>query len=109
MAFGVLSCETMTLNLTVTRYAGKAPIWPPAATFTQRGGTIGRRSSCDWVLADPDGHISKEHCRIDFVGGRYRVTDTSTNGVFLNNRNVPIGFSARAQPRGGDLLVIGDY
>ncbi len=109
MGFDVLSCETMTLNLTVARYAGTAPAWPPAATFAHRGGTIGRRSSCDWVLADPDGHISKEHCRIDFVGGRYRITDTSTNGVFLNNRNVPIGFSASAELQDGDLLIIGDY
>ena len=109
MAFGALSCETMTLNLTVTRYAGKAPFWPPAATFAHRGGIIGRRSSCDWVLADPDGHISKQHCRIDFVGGRYRITDTSTNGVFVNDRNVPIGFGASAELQDGDLLFIGDY
>jgi len=99
----------MTLNLTVTRYAGKAPVWPPAATFVHRGGIIGRRSSCDWVLADPDGHISKQHCQIDFVGGRYRITDTSTNGVFLNDRNTPIGFGASAELQDGDLLFIGDY
>ena len=109
MAFGALSCETMTLNLTVTRYAGKAPFWPPVATFAHRGGIIGRRSSCDWVLADPDGHISKQHCRIDFVGGRYRITDTSTNGVFLNDRGTPIGFGASAELQDGDQLFIGDY
>jgi predicted component of type VI protein secretion system len=99
----------MTLNLTVTRYAGKAPIWPPAATFAHRGGIIGRRSNCDWVLADPDGHISKQHCRIDLVDSRYRITDTSTNGVFLNDRNVPIGFGASAELHDGDVLFIGDY
>jgi len=107
--FAALSRETMTLNLTVTRYAGRAPHWPPAATFTQKGGTIGRRSDCDWVLADPDGHISKQHCQIDFVSGRYRITDTSTNGVFLNNRSAPLGFGASAELQNGDRLFIGDY
>src|SRR5271170_3811452 len=99
----------MTLNLTVTRYAGKTPSRPPAATFALKGGVIGRRSNCDWVLADPDGHISKQNCRIDFVSGIYRITDTSTNGVFLNSRSAPIGFGVSAELQDGDLLHIGGY
>lgn len=107
--FVALSREATTLNLTVTRYAGRAPVWPPSATFSQDGGIIGRRSNCDWVLADPDGHISKQHCLIEFVSGRFCITDTSTNGVYLNSRSAPIGFGSSAELSDGDQIFIGDY
>src|ERR1700752_1817892 len=47
--------------------------------------TIGRGADNDLVLPAPDRHLSKNHCTIAFDGVGYTITDTSTNGVFLNN------------------------
>jgi type VI secretion system FHA domain protein len=71
--------------------------------------TIGRGGDNDLVLPDPDRHLSKNHCTIAFDGRGYTVTDTSTNGVFLNG-------SPERLPRGtpmplteGNTLRLGDY
>jgi type VI secretion system FHA domain protein len=99
----------MTLSLTVISYAGRTPPTPVAVALGERGGVIGRMPGCDWVLEDPEGHVSKKHCRIDYVSGRYRITDTSTNGVFLNDGNNRIGFGVSAILTDGDRLFIGSY
>jgi type VI secretion system FHA domain protein len=58
--------------------------------------TIGRGADNDLVLADPDRQLSKNHCVIQFDGRAYALTDTSTNGVFLNDsperlmRDIPV-------------------
>lgn len=71
--------------------------------------TIGRGADNDLVLPDPNRHLSKSHCTIASDGGSFTITDTSTNGVFLNN-------SPERLPRGvptplgeGALLRLGDY
>lgn len=79
------------------------------ATFGAEGGIIGRQPGCDWVLEDPEGHVSKRHGRIEFVSGQYRITDISTNGVFLNDTNNRIGYGASAILKDGDRLFIGSY
>jgi type VI secretion system FHA domain protein len=99
----------MTLSLTVISYAGRTPPTPVALTLGDRGGVIGRMPGCDWVLEDPEGHVSKKHCRIDFVSGNYRITDTSTNGVYLNDGTNRIGFGVSAILKSGDRLFIGSY
>ncbi|MEI9982397.1 MAG: type VI secretion system-associated FHA domain protein TagH [Aliidongia sp.] len=99
----------MTLSLTVISYAGRTPPTPVAVTLGEQGGVIGRLPGCDWVLEDPEGHVSKRHCRIDFVSGRYRITDTSTNGVYLNDGTNRIGFGVSAVLNDGDRLFIGSY
>ncbi|MGH7159252.1 MAG: FHA domain-containing protein, partial [Acetobacteraceae bacterium] len=45
---------------------------------------IGRGSDNDWVLADPDRHLSKRHCVVAFRSGTWQLADVSTNGTFLN-------------------------
>jgi|HubBroStandDraft_1064217.scaffolds.fasta_scaffold00043_42 type VI secretion system FHA domain protein len=99
----------MPLSLTVISYSGRTPPTPVAVTLGEAGGVIGRQPGCDWVLEDPEGHVSKRHCRVDFVSGRYRITDTSTNGVFLNDSTNRIGFGVSAILQDGDRLFIGSY
>jgi type VI secretion system FHA domain protein len=99
----------MTLNLTVISYAGRKPASPLAVSFGDRGGIIGREPSCDWVLEDPNGHVSKRHGRIEYVSGQYRIKDTSTNGIFLGNGGKRLGFGVSAVLKDGDLLHIGGY
>ena len=62
---------------------------------------VGRSSDAGLRLIDPD--ISRQHCRLEFVDGVWRVVDlASTNGVYLNGRRIR---EAALIP--GDRLCIG--
>jgi predicted component of type VI protein secretion system len=90
-------------------YAGQRPAAPIAVTLGEAGGVIGRQPGCDWVLDDPEGHISKRHCRIEFDSDQYRIIDTSTNGVFLNDSTNRIDLGVATALSDGDLIYIGRY
>jgi len=71
---------------------------------------IGRGAqSCDWVIADTNGHISREHCTISAVGLDLFVVDTSTNGVALNDPDARIAPQMPVAIRVRDRLLLGDY
>jgi type VI secretion system FHA domain protein len=71
---------------------------------------IGRGAqSCDWVIADTNGHISREHCTISAVGLDLFVVDTSTNGVALNDPSARIAPQMPVAIRVRDRLLLGDY
>jgi type VI secretion system FHA domain protein len=77
--------------------------------FSGGGGTIGRGLDNDWILPDPDRFISGRHATIDFRSGAYYLADTSTNGVYINDEDEPLG---RGNPRrlfNGDRLRMGDF
>ena len=77
--------------------------------FREDGGTIGRSLENDWILPDPDRFISGKHATIDFQSGAYYLADVSTNGVYLNEDEEPLG---RGNPRRlfhGDKLRMGDF
>jgi predicted component of type VI protein secretion system len=76
----------------------------PGAPFS-----LGRASDNDWMLADPQRHLSKRHCTIAFRDTFWEVTDLSTNGTFLNAERVPIGQGAVRDLRDGDRLRLGSY
>jgi predicted component of type VI protein secretion system len=96
------------LSLTVTSYLHTALANPPMIRFDRTGGSIGRAADNDWVLDDPEQHVSRWHCRIDCREGRYIITDTSRHGVYLNGVG-PLGTDRTAVLHDGDRLVIGDY
>ncbi len=50
--------------------------------------------------------VSKAHCRIDKDSGGFILTDTSTNGVEVNNDRV--GFGLPRLLSNGDVLKLGD-
>ena len=52
--------------------------------FKPAGGVIGRAPECDWVIPDQTRHISGRHAIISYEAGQFYITDTSTNGVYLN-------------------------
>lgn len=68
--------------------------------------TIGRAPDATWTIPDPTRVISKQHCRIDAVPGGFTITDTSTNGAFVNEQ--PVGSQSTRQLADGDLLRLGD-
>src|SRR5262245_33343714 len=98
----------MALTLTITQH----PELPPGEAMSRTiDGTaiIGRGKDSDWVLPDPERHLSKQHCRIEFRGDRYYVVDTSKNGVFVNDSIEPLRPGNMAELNDGDRLAMGDY
>lgn len=73
------------------------------------GGTIGRAHDNDWVLPDPDRYLSAHHARIKCRDGVYHLIDTSSNGVFINDRSEALGRRGSYMLRDGDLLRLGSY
>lgn len=78
-------------------------------TFGRAGGTIGRSRGCDWTLPDPRYHLSARHASIRHDGAGYTITDTSTNGVFLNGQETALGRERSARLGNGDRLTLADY
>lgn len=76
-----------------------------------RGGefSIGRGKDNQWVVADPDRHLSKKHCQFVYGVGEWEVQDLSTNGTFLNQAGDPIGKGASQKLRNGDRVKFGLY
>lgn len=67
---------------------------------------IGRSPNADWTLPDPEKVVSKTHCRIDRDFSGFMLTDTSTNGVMVNDE--PVGFGLPRQLADRDVLQLGD-
>jgi predicted component of type VI protein secretion system len=71
---------------------------------------IGRGAqTCDWVIADTSGQLSREHCTVSAVGLDLFVIDTSTNGVALNDPAQRIAPQMPVAIRVRDRLILGDY
>ena len=77
--------------------------------FSVHGGSIGRAPDNDWVLPDPDRYISGHHAAIDYRTGAYYLRDQSTNGVYVNQSEQPVGRGAPIRLYDGDELRMGDY
>jgi type VI secretion system FHA domain protein len=77
--------------------------------FSHNGGTIGRSLESDWVLPDGQRYLSSRHASIDFRSGSYYVVDTSTNGVYVNDAEQPVGRGNPQRLFTGDRIRIGEY
>lgn len=75
--------------------------------FKAIGGTIGRLPDNDWVFTDP--HVSGRHALIRYLGGKFFVEDTSTNGVFINSTDNRLARGKPQELHDGDLLYIDAY
>lgn len=99
----------MTLTLTIRKHPEMPPGEAMSRTLDRCGAVIGRGKDSDWTLPDPDRHLSKQHCRIEFRGDRYYVVDISKNGVFVNESIEPLRQGNMAELNDGDRLTLGDY
>jgi type VI secretion system FHA domain protein len=99
----------MTLTLTITKHPELPPGEAMSRTFDRCNAVIGRGSESDWMLPDPERHLSKRHCRIEFRGDHYYLVDTSKNGVFVNDSIEPLRQGNMAELQDGDRLTLGDY
>ena len=77
--------------------------------FDKLGGSIGRKPNNDFILLDPERYISSKHAIVEYSHDKYYITDTSTNGIYLNNSKVPLGSGNSEEIMNGDKISIGDF
>lgn len=75
-------------------------------TLAEGSIVVGRAPTADWVLPDPNRVVSKAHCRIDKDISGFVLTDTSTNGIHINDE--PVRFGLPRQIADGDVIMLGD-
>ena len=97
----------MSLTLSILRCP--ATVAPETRQVTGGEFSIGRGPGNDWVLADPDKQLSKQHCVIAYRQGAWQVAGTSTNGTFLNRDEEPLESRSPHTLEDGDRLHLGDY
>lgn len=68
--------------------------------------TIGRGNDCDIVIPDETDDVSRHHLVLSFnFWGKMTVSDTSSNGTFINNNRMLKGTSVPVTPK--DNLRLG--
>jgi type VI secretion system FHA domain protein len=77
--------------------------------FDERGGSIGRIDSNDWVLPDADRFVSSRHATVRWGGDAFYLEDVSSNGTFINAPDRAISKTEPTRLTDGDRLFIGDY
>ncbi len=98
------------MPLILSLSGGGLPPGRPQTRSLQTGTlSIGRAPGNDWVLADPDRHLSKTHCVITARGGRYVLTDRSSNGIYVNDARQPTQRDTDVDLADGDELRLGGY
>jgi type VI secretion system FHA domain protein len=98
----------MKLTLTVMG-PGQSDARALSRVLTEGAMSIGRSAAADWTLEDPDRLLSKVHCQIEHQAGRFVLTDTSTNGVFINRSTESLGHGNTAVLNNGDKLQMGPF
>ena len=75
------------------------------------GGTLGRSADNDWVLPDPLRYVSAHHGRVQYRDGQFFLEDLSTNGIFLNDEELPVSkrFPTGYRMQNGDIIRVGEY
>ena len=77
--------------------------------FGEHGGTIGRGLHSDWILPDQERFISGRHAMVDYRNGSYYIADVSTNGVYVNDEDEPLGKGNPRRLFDGDRLRMGEF
>lgn len=98
----------MTLTLRIRQESG-LPAGQAERRLDRGRLVLGRGAESDWVLTDPARTLSKRHCVIEEADLGYEITDLSTNGVFLNDDDEPVGVGNSRRLRHGDRIRLGPY
>lgn len=97
----------MTLTLRIDNYDVLPDGGPTSVTVDSHNLSVGRSTSNDWTLPDPERHISSHHFDVEYRDGGYWLKDTSTNGVFLAGQRHRI--DGAHQLRDGERFQVGHY
>ncbi len=101
--------EAMGLTLKIISYQ-RHSLERKEFLIPERGSaTIGRGSGNDWVLPDPERLVSNRHCVIQARDDGYYITDTSTNGIYVNKYSQRMGRDESRRLEDGDQLQIGEF
>ncbi len=85
-----------------------APLGRSLATdFDASGGSIGRATTNQLVLEDPDRTVSRVHAQVLVRDGRYFIVDRGSNPMQCDGRQV--GAGNEVPLKGGERLVIGGF
>ncbi len=99
----------MDITFKVVSYHRLSPDQEPEKTFSSCNFTMGRSLDNDWVLPDPERIISGQHATVTFTNGQYYINDTSTNGLFVNKSETPLGHGNSVRLNDGDHITLGEY
>lgn len=100
----------MPLVLTLYKPRDPSDSQRESRTLDEGALSIGRGPGNNWMLQDPAQHLSKTHCVVTSrPGGSYVLSDSSSNGVFLNGAKKRMERDAPTAIGDGDEFVIGDY
>ncbi|GAB6263680.1 type VI secretion system-associated FHA domain protein [Photobacterium sp. R1] len=77
--------------------------------FPEEGGDIGRSFGATMQLSDATREVSGTHAIIRKTSRGYQIADNSTNGVFINGSDEPLGKGNQSTLSDGDVLDIGRY
>jgi pSer/pThr/pTyr-binding forkhead associated (FHA) protein len=78
----------------------QGPLMGQIQEFTEEKITIGRHPSCNVRFPTDLTTISRTHAELVREGNRYKVTDRSTNGTFVNGKRVTESFL-----KDGDVIM----
>ncbi len=99
----------MSITLKIISYQRLTPGQQESFQTDTNRFSIGRNPDNHWILPDPQRFMSGTHCWLENRDGSWFITDTSTNGVFLNGseqrltKNVPVALNQ------ADRIRLGDY
>jgi type VI secretion system protein len=99
----------MPLKLTITSFQRLSPGQETTKILDRGSLNIGRAAQHGWILQDPERILSSNHCVVHHQDGGYFLTDTSTNGTFLNDSEQRIPRNQTIRLKDGDHFVLGEY
>jgi len=98
------------MKLKIIRTSGPGTAGDGGTRIIERGTlTLGRGTDCGWPLPDPERTLSKQHCEVAFQGNVYVLRDTSTNGVYFNEADRPLGRGKTVVLKHGDRFRAADF
>lgn len=101
--------KIMELILEVINPQSADPSVKTSHRFREAGGLIGRGDQCVWRLPDSSRHLSSQHALIAVENGAFYLEDCSTNGVFVNGSDQPLGKGRRHPVTDGDEYQMGPF
>jgi hypothetical protein len=78
----------------------------PTFTFKKAGGTIGRSPNSDWYIADNKRQLSNVHVSISYENDQFFISDSSTNGTYLDGQEASLNNGELHPVSHGDILQV---
>ncbi|WDE02881.1 type VI secretion system-associated FHA domain protein TagH [Thalassomonas viridans] len=78
-------------------------------SIDEAGATIGRGADNSCVLEDAKRFISAKHAQVDYFQDSFFLTDTSTNGCWLQGAGEAIGKGNRVKLDSNSVIIVGPY